>query len=251
MLRLIYKAFHDDTHPASRPVTVGLTVLIVANALAATVETLPNLPASLLVILRWFEWCSIAIFTVEYLLRVACCTASDPPRHPAWGRVRYMFTPLALIDLLVLLPFFFGAAIDVRTLRVLRLLRLLRLLRYEPYARSLRGFRTVFSERRGELLLCAMIAFGMLLVSATAMYYAEREAQPERMGSIPSCLWWAVIHLTTIGYGDVYPITQGGKIIAGITALIGVSLVTLPSGIFAMAYVDHIRAERAKGDKGV
>jgi voltage-gated potassium channel len=157
-----------------------------------------------------------------------------------------MITPLAIIDLVVLVPFYCGLPIDVRTLRVLRLLRLLRLVRYEPYARSLAGFRAVLIERRGEIMLCGMLSFGMLLVTATAMYYAERDVQPKTMGSIPDCMWWAVIHLTTIGYGDVYPVTQVGKIIAGVTALLGIGLVTLPSSIFAMAYVDHIRAERQK-----
>jgi voltage-gated potassium channel len=249
-LARIYGILHDGSHPGSRAVTITLSTLIVANALAAIVETMPSLPPGLRAGLTVFEVCSIAVFGVEYVLRVHCSTAGPTPRHPVWGRIRYLFTPLAIIDLAVILPFFIGSGIDVRTLRVIRLLRLLRLLRYEPYARSLRGFTTVIHERRGELMLCAMVAFGILLVTATAMYYVEREAQPERMGSIPDCLWWAVIHLTTIGYGDVYPVTQAGKILAGITALIGVSMVTLPSGLIAMAYAEQIRAERVKNTPG-
>lgn len=245
MLDRIHRIFHDENDPFSRPVSIGLTSLIVANALAAMVETMPHLPAGLRTGLTVFEIVSIGIFTIEYLLRVLCATAGPAPGHPVWGRLRYMLSPLALIDLAVLLPVYLGSGIDVRTLRVIRLLRLLRLLRYEPYARSLRGFATVIHERRGELLLCATVALGTLLITATAMYYVEREAQPAHMGSIPDCLWWAVIHLTTIGYGDVYPITQPGKILAGVTALLGVSMVTLPSSIIAMAYIEHIRQERS------
>ena len=242
-LSFLATALYDESHPMGRTINVALVALIVTNCVAAVVETIPGLPPQLVNVLNTFELISIIVFSIEYLARFLCCTTLPAYGRPVLGRIRYLLTPMAIIDLIVLLPFFFGG-MDIRTLRVLRLLRLLRLMRYEPYARSLRGFGVVLRERRGELMLCALLAFGILLVTATFMYHLEREAQPNVMGSIPACLWWAVIHLTTIGYGDVYPVTTSGKILAGVTAFIGVGFVTLPSSIFAMAYVQHLREEK-------
>lgn len=241
----LHEMLNREETRAGRITAIVIGTLIVANVVTAIIETIPSLPPAVVASLNLFELFSIVIFSSEYVLRVIACTGDQAYGHPVWGRLRFVFTPMALVDLAVLLPFYCSTGIDGRTLRVIRLLRLMRLLRYDPYAKSLRGFAVVISQRRGDLMLCGMLSLGVLLVSATVMYYAERDAQPDKMGSIPDCIWWAVIHLTTIGYGDVYPITLPGKIVAGISALFGVGLVTLPSTIFGMAYVEHITRERA------
>jgi voltage-gated potassium channel len=132
--------------------------------------------------------------------------------------------------------------VDLRTLRLLRILRLARLFRYDPYTRSLTLFVCVIYDRRGELLVCLMLALVTIGFSAGAMYLAEGNVQQANLGSMSAALWWAVIHLTTIGYGDVVPQTLLGRLIAAVTALMGIGIVTLPGTIIAMSYVDRLRA---------
>lgn len=244
--RAVHRLLFDEAG-AGRLVAASIAVLIVANAVALTLETVPELEASWTPFLTWFERGSISIFVVEYLARVWCCIEESRYQRPFWGRLAYMATPLALIDLVVLLPVLLPLNIDLRTLRICRLLRLVRLFRYQPYATSVRTFAIVVKERRGDLMLCGMLAVVAIGLAATGMYLAERDAQPEKMGSIPACIWWSVIHLTTIGYGDVYPITVLGKMLAGVTALIGIGVVTLPGSIVAMSYVDLLRERKSMG----
>ncbi len=190
-----------------------------------------------------------AVFAVEYLARV-WAVVEDDPAAPAWKtRLRFIFTPVAMLDLIVvvasLLPFFFS---DVAVLRLIRLLRLAALVKFSHFSIALRELVHALSDRRYELLVTLALGGGTMLMGATALYWAEHEVQPEAFGSIPRALWWAVITLTGVGYGDVAPITPLGKILASLVAISGIGLVAMPTGIMASAFSDAMQRRRALHD---
>lgn len=216
--------------------------VILANVVAMMIETMAGLPHGVQAFLAGFELFSLLLFTLEYLLRL-WVAPEDPDYQTHFGRLRWMATPMALIDLAVLVPFFLPMfmPIDLRSLRALRLLRVLRLLKFQRYSDAVGTLGRVVAARRGELAAVALIVAVMLVVLSTLIYHAEHEAQPDMFPDIPSSLWWAIITLTTIGYGDVYPVTTLGKVVGGIAALTGVGLVTLPAGILATGFFEEVR----------
>jgi len=218
----------------------GLILLIFANVVAVVLETVEPIAKAHAGFFHWFEIVSVAIFLVEYVLRLHACTAGPREQfhHPLWGRLRYALTPVAIIDLVAILPLFFLLlfAMDLGTLRLVRILRVLKLMRYSP-AMAMLG-RVVYNERKG--LFGALVLLLILLVlSSTVVYYVEREGQPKTFGSIPDAMWWAMAALTTVGYGDVTPITAIGRIIAGFVAILGIGAIALPTGIIASAFIEE------------
>lgn len=218
----------------------GLILLILANVAAVVLETVAPLAKAYGRMFDWFEYVSVAIFAAEYAARLYACTAGPREhfRHPLWGRLRFMLTPMAVIDLVAILPLFLGVlfGLDLGSLRMLRILRVLKLMRYSP-AMAMLG-RVVYNERRG--LAGALVIFiVVLLLSATLLYYVERDGQPKAFGSIPDSMWWAMAALTTVGYGDVTPLTTIGRVIAGVVALLGIAIIALPVGIIASAFVEE------------
>ncbi|MGH7004598.1 MAG: ion transporter, partial [Alphaproteobacteria bacterium] len=218
----------------------GLILLILANVVAVILETVEPMAKAHGHFFEWFEYVSVAIFFIEYLARLYACTAGprEQFRHPLWGRLRFMLTPLAVVDLIavspLLLQLLFG--FDAGPLRIVRILRVFKLMRYSP-AMAMLG-RVIYNERRG--MAGAFVIFLVLLtLSATVAYYVEREAQPKAFGSIPDAMWWAMAALTTVGYGDVTPVTPFGRIIAGLVALLGIAVIALPVGIVASAFVEE------------
>ncbi len=218
-----------------------LIVLITSNIAVVVLETVPSLHALYEPQFVLFETVSVLIFTVEYGLRVWVA-----PQHPALkrhgpikGRIRYALSFGAIVDLLAFLPFylamFFG--VDLRVLRVLRLLRFLKLMRYSS---ALMTLQRVFYDERRALLAELLIMFGLLIVSWTAIYHAERTAQPEAFGSIPAAMWWALATLTTVGYGDIVPVTILGKMVGGVVMLFGLGMFALPLGIIAMGFSQEV-----------
>lgn len=218
-----------------------MIALIVANVAAVALETVAGLWQSYSSWFQWFDVISVTIFSVEYLARVWSAAERDDgvSSSDMARRLRYMFTPLAAIDLLAILPFFFGlvGGNDWRILRIFRLLRLLKLIRYSPALSSL--FRVIFAERRA-LLAALIIMLGLMFFSSTLMYLIEREAQPEAFGDIPSALWWALATLTTVGYGDVVPITGLGQLVGGLVMIFGLAFYALPIGIIASGFSDEV-----------
>lgn len=218
-----------------------LIVLITLNIAAVVLETVPSLHDRFGSEFLVFEVVSVIIFTVEYAVRI--WVAPEHPslkRHgPLMSRVRYAVSIGALIDLLAFLPFylaiFFGA--DLRVLRVLRLLRFLKLMRYSS---ALMTLQRVFYDERRALLASLLIMFGLLIISSTAIYHAERLAQPEAFGSIPAAMWWSLATLTTVGYGDIVPVTLYGKLIGGVVMLFGLGMFALPLGIIAMGFSQEV-----------
>jgi voltage-gated potassium channel len=225
--------------------------LIALNTLAVILETVPSLAAAYGPFFVWFEIVSVVIFTIEYVLRLWSCTIRERFRAPVRGRLRFMITTLTLVDLIAILPFYLPMLIriDFRFIRVLRFVRLFRLLKMSRYLRSLRLFGSIIHEKKEDLVLAIGIVLVILLFASSGMYVIENAAQPEAFSSIPAAMWWGIATLTTVGYGDIYPITPLGKVLGSIIALLGVGLFALPAGILASGFSDimqrrHIRAPR-------
>lgn len=217
-----------------------IITLIVLNTLAVIVETIPGAIAGYEDWVTAFEWLSIAVFAVEYFLRIWSITTEPGFAHPVRGRLKWMATPFAVIDLLAILPALLFA-VDLRFLRVLRVLRILKLGRYSE---SVLILGNVLKRSRRELLTSLFVVLLALLVVSSFMYYAEREAQPDVFASIPHAMYWGIIALTTTGYGDVVPITTPGRVLAGVAALLGVAAIALPVGILSSSFVQEIEARR-------
>lgn len=233
---------------AERRLAIALMVLIVANGVAVILETVRPLEEQFSSVFYAFEIFSVTIFSIEYLLRVWVANADPKYKGPIIGRLRYMLSPMAVIDLLAIVPFFLPLALtlDLRVLRLLRLFRLFRLFKMTRYVQSLRTFHRVFVAKKEELLITALMIFTLLVLASSAMYALENEAQPDKFSSIPATLWWGVVTLTTIGYGDVYPITAAGKIIGGVFAVLGIGLFALPAGILASGFTEELRKDKER-----
>ena len=226
-----------------RRLAIALMILIVANGLAVMLETVKFLDQRYSSIFYGFEIFSVTIFSIEYILRLWVATLDPKYGGSIKGRLRYMVSPMALIDLAAILPFYLPLAvtIDLRVLRLLRLFRLFRLFKMTRYVESLRTFHRVFVAKKEELLITALMIFILLVFASSAMYDVENEAQPDKFPNIPETIWWGVVTLTTIGYGDVYPVTPTGKIIGGVIAFLGIGLFALPAGILASGFTEESR----------
>ena len=218
-----------------------LVALILLNVLAFAAETVPDLAERYGAAFEAFNIFSVIVFTIEYALRI--WSAVEIPflkrLTPTAARIRFALRPYPMIDLLAILPYYLSllVAVDLRVLRVLRLFRLLKLARYSPALHAL--FQVIINERRslsGALLLMLI----MLLFSATGIYYLERHAQPDAFGTIPDAGWWAMATLTTVGYGDVSPVTPLGKFFGSIVMVVGLGMFALPIAIIATGFSQEV-----------
>ena len=232
----------DQEGDAGRAVNFFLVFLILFNVLAVIFESISEVGARYAAYFGAFELFSVILFSLEYVMRVWTST-EDPHRihrGPVADRLRYMFTPMAIVDFLAIAPFYVSMvfAVDLRFLRVFRLLRLLKLTRYSPAIEMLG--RVLYNERRA--LLSALLFMLVLLVFASSlMHLIEHKAQPERFASIPAAMWWAVVTLTTVGYGDVAPVTAAGKLLGGFVTILGVGTFAMPAGILASGFAQEIK----------
>ncbi|XVH33669.1 ion transporter (plasmid) [Haloferacaceae archaeon DSL9] len=228
------------------PIDYFIATLIILNVGVVILATVDSIATDYAGPLALFTLFSIGVFTVEYLARVWSCTAVEGFEGPISGRVRYLGQPYMLIDLLAVAPFYLGIAfLDLRFLRIMRLFWFLRLVRRTSLWRSRNRFITVIQERRADLTIALSITGILLIVSSSLLYFAEHRAQPEGFGSIPDAMWWAIITLTTVGYGNVVPVTPVGKFFAGLTALFGIGLFGLPTSILASGYLETLQEEKA------
>jgi voltage-gated potassium channel len=202
-----------------------IQMLILLSLISFSVETLPGLSATFVLWLRFFEYFSVIVFSIEYLLRVYVAT----PRRT------YVFSFFGIVDLAAILPFLLGTALDLRSLRSLRLLRLFRVFKLVRYSAAVRRFHRALNIAKEEIILYLAATMVLLYLAAVGIYYFESDAQPEEFGSVFHCLWWAVITLTTVGYGDVYPITVGGRIFTFLVLLLGLGVISVPAGLVASA----------------
>lgn len=231
---------------AEQYVRAGIAVLIVLNVVAVMIETVEGIHSSYAAILMWLEIISVGIFSVEYLLRLWSIVEEPRYAHPIIGRIRYAFSFFALIDLFAILPFYLPmfTRIDLRTLRILRLLRLTRLLKLGRYSRTARILVSIMRSQREQLVMSMVVLLFVLICSSTMIYYLEHEAQPDKFPNIPASLWWGIITLTTIGYGDTYPITTAGQVCAAIISILSIGMVALPSAIIVSGFLNELEKER-------
>lgn len=219
----------------------ALIALVLVNVVAVVVESVPSIEQRYRPLFTVIEVISIVVFTLEYALRLWTAVEHMPlASHSASAaRVAWARTPSAIVDLLAILPFYlaFLEVTDLRVFALFRLVRFFKLVRYSSGLTSL--FEAIYAERHA-LLATLLILGGVMLTMATLMHLAEAAAQPDRFGTIPDAMWWAIITLTTVGYGDVVPITPLGKIVAALTAVMGIAMLALPVGIIATSFSDVI-----------
>jgi voltage-gated potassium channel len=223
-----------------------MTVLILLNVVTVILETVQNIHATYLFFFSIIDIVSIAIFTVEYFIRLWICTLNPAYSHPVTGRFRYMVSGYALIDLLAFLPFYipFLIPIDLRFLRILRLFRLIRVLKLGRYSEAMKTFQVVIEKSKEKMILALSILFIVLVLASSMMYYAEHDAQPDKFESIPAAMWWAIITLATVGYGDIYPVTTLGRVIGGIVVVTGIAIFALPAAILSAGFIEEIQDKK-------
>jgi len=233
-------------HPAGRFIAGTLGLLIFLNVIAAVLETDAQVFQSYNHLFDVFALISVTIFAGEYLVRVWCCTENPLYRDPVRGRLKYMATPVALIDLFVILPFLLlpFVVMNPETLAFIRFFRIFWILKISHYSRALKTFGRVFSAKRGEIFVAFFVMFVLLILGSALIYFAEHDAQPQKFSSVLASMWWGIETMATIGYGDMVPVTPLGKFIAGIVALLGVGLFALPAGIFASGFIEEIHRKK-------
>ena len=213
--------------------------LIVVSLVSFSVETLPGLSGRAQRILRIIEIVTVAIFTGEYLLRIIV----------ADRKFKFVFSFYGVIDLLAILPFYVCSGVDLRSIRVLRMLRQFRAFKLVRYSKAIQRCHRAFVIAKEELVLFLCVACMLLFFAAAGIYYFENAAQPESFKSVFHSLWWAVATLTTVGYGDVYPVTAGGKVFTFIVLMVGLGVVAVPAGLVASALSKARMEEDAKASE--
>lgn len=227
----------------ARALRLSLALLIVANVLAVLVETVKPIAENHATALAAFETISLAVFSAEYLLRLWCAGEHAHFAGPR-GRLRWMVTPGALVDLLAIAPALLLSGSDTRIVRVLRLARLLRIAKLGRYSVALRTLRHVVQQKAPDLVSMAFVLLILLVLSSALMFHLENEAQPDAFSSIPTTMWWGVVTLTTIGYGDMAPITFEGRLLGAVVAVLGIGMFALPAGLLGSAFVDELARQR-------
>jgi voltage-gated potassium channel len=207
--------------------------LIILSVITFSIETLPNLKPQTKVILHSIETICVIIFTFEYLARI----------YVADSKPKFIFSFFGIVDLLAILPFYLSFGIDLRSLRLLRMFRLFRLFKMMRYNRAMKHFAQAMLVAKEQIILFMIITLMLIYFAAVGIYYFENEAQPEHFSSIFESLWWSIITLTTVGYGDVYPITVGGRVFTFFILLIGLGIVAIPTGIISSSLTKAVDAK--------
>ncbi len=222
---------------------VFIMILICLNVMAVILESFEPLRLRYRFELRLFEVLSIIVFTIEYLLRLWSCTVDPKYSAPVIGRIRFMFSLYSLVDLMAILPFYLPMLlpVDLRFLRAFRLFRLLRVLKFGRYTDSMRLFGRVLRDKKSELYSSLIVIIILLIIASSLLYSVEREVQPDKFTNILSSMWWGVATFTTVGSGDIYPVTSIGRLFGAIISLLGVGFFALPTGILSAGFVEAIK----------
>lgn len=234
-IETIRRLINNTDHLSGKAFAFTIQFLIILSLVTFSIDTLPDLSSTTKEALYLIEVVTVAIFTLEYFLRIMV----------AEKKIRFIFSFYGLVDLAAILPFYFSPGLDLRAIRIVRLLRLVRILKLFRYSQAIKRFHRAFLIAREELILFGFVAIITLFLSAVGIYYLENESQPEQFKSVFHCLWWAVTTLTTVGYGDMFPITIGGKLFTFLVLMVGISIVAVPTGLIASA-LSQAREEEAK-----
>lgn len=249
----IYRFIEKGSHGSKINLIFDYSImtLIMLNVVSIILETIPEIRNYLGNSLRIFDIFSVVIFTIEYLLRIYIADLTHPSSNKIKSRLKFIFSTFGLIDLFAILPFYlpFLIKIDLRFLRILRIMRFLRIFKINRYNNSLNLIYSVIKEKKSELAMTGFVALLTLFVASFLMFEVEGEAQPDKFPNLLSCFWWAIATLTTVGYGDVYPITALGKFLSGIIAVLGIGLVALPTGLISAGFVEKIVKDKRKPKK--
>ena len=242
--KILEPAFDGDQ--SSKAFDIFLILVIFLNVLAVILESVESIGVAYSGFFKMFSLFSVGFFSIEYLMRLWTCTENKKFEKPVTGRFRYALTPLALIDFLVLVPFYLPLffQVDLRILRVLRLLRLFTLFKLTRYSSSLKLISTVVREKKEELVVTFAVTMILLVFASGIIFFLENEKQPGAFSSIPAAMWWGVATMTTVGYGDIYPITAIGKFFGGFVAILGLGTFSLPAGIIAYGFIEEIQKKR-------
>jgi voltage-gated potassium channel len=224
---------------AGRAFDLLIQALIILSLVSFSLDTLPDLPVYMREALRAIELVIVLVFSVEYILRIVV----------AEQRLRFIFSFNGLVDLLAILPFYLTVGVDLRSIRVIRLFRLFRLFKIFRYTETIERLRRALGLIQNELAIYLVATAVLLYLASVGIYHFESQAQPEVFASVFHSLWWALVTLTTVGYGDVYPVTVGGRIFTGLLMLIGVGVVAVPSGLVASALTQSLAQEKRRQDE--
>jgi voltage-gated potassium channel len=236
---------------ADKFINIFIITLIVLNVIAVMMETVKPIYNRHKTFFDTFDKISVYIFTAEYILRVWSCNHDPKYGHSIRGRLRYIFSFGAIVDLLAFLPYYIQAiaGLDLRTLRILRLMRFFRLFRLTSYMKATKMVTNIFRKRLNELLLSLVLAVFLIIIASCLLYFAEHNAKDSKFTSIPATIWWAVVTLTTTGYGDMTPVTTEGKILSGLIMLAGVAFFALPAGIITAGFLEEFKSEKKSKGK--
>ncbi len=216
---------------------IVLITIIVLNILAIVLDSVKDIDQQYISFFKTFEEFSVLFFTLEYIARVYSIVENPKYKDPVSGRVKYIMSALAIIDLLAFLPFYLGFFfVDLRFLRIFRLMALFRMFKITRYLHALNIFKRVLNDRKEQLLLSFFFILFILVIISFVMFYTEHDAQPDKFSSIPATMWWGISTLTTVGYGDMIPVTILGKFLSGLFAIAGVGLLALPVGILSSGF---------------
>jgi voltage-gated potassium channel len=248
--RRIYSVLEhsDERSLVGRAINLFIVALIILNVAAVMLDTVQGIATQYAGVLWNFEIFSVAIFSVEYIARVWACNTDKKYAGIIKGRLQYMASPMAIVDLLAILPFYipFIIPFDLRVLRVLRLIRLIRIFKLARYNESLSMMKKILEEKKEDLSITLFMGLIVLILASTTMYYAEHDAQPDKFSSIPETLYWGVITLATIGYGDMYPVTLLGKFFGAMIAVTGIGMFAIPTGIIGSGFIEELQKKRQK-----
>lgn len=225
----------------SKAFDIFIVALIALNVAALILQSVKSIDAVCPRLFSIFELVSVIIFTVEYVARLWSCVEKPAYSRPLRGRLRFAVTPLAMIDLLAILPFYLPfTGLDLRFLRILRMMRIFRLAKLGRYSQSLQILSRVMAAKKEQLLCAVFVLVLLVIVAASLLYYAENPVQPETFSSIPASMWCTVATITTVGYGDIFPKTVMGKAMASIIAVLGIGMFALPTGILGAGFVEEV-----------
>lgn len=242
----------DKNDLASSIFDTFIITVIIVNVLLVILDTF-SLPPTMQKISKDIEFFSVMIFTIEYAIRLWTADYIYPDLKRYKARLKYMVSFMAIIDLLAILPFYlpYILPIDLRVLRTLRVIRLLRLFKLNRYTDALSTIGSVFKKKSSQLLSSMLIVSLLMVIASVLMYDVESEAQPDKFTNAFSGLWWAVATVTTVGYGDIYPVTIFGKILSGIIAVLGIGLVAVPTGIISAGFIETIGQDEGSSESPI